>query len=297
MFKKLLAILLFIFLSDLAQAALEGAENDGLKKAITENDIAKFKAILKQAKEPFKVGFLSAKAEAVEHSTIELQYAIANSSGCKDEFIKELISYGFQPRIDTSSIRSGGKDLSIWQQLCPKTIEVLLPFFTDEDKAKIGSIVIQATSELATRAYGNQVVSENDLQNAVASMNLFSDKIKTECSTYDVKNGWCKLKDQVADIKNMALEKAKKIELEEKTAEYEDSPTGLTETVCDLNEQIKTAQAAIDRQKEIGKTSGFVDKEVLHVKGAIIVDLKTEIKNLKARYREKTKKAMIEKCN
>ena len=291
-------ILLILLLPLITNAKLENVENNYLVKAIQENDIEKFKEILKKAKDPFKFGalFSDADEQAVKYSSQELQYRIANSGSCKDNFISEMLKYGYKPLFYTE-ISSGGKDLSIWQQLCPKTIEMLLPFFEDELKIKIGEIAISETESLITKFSNRQLISELEIKNGASTVEIFTDKVKATCITYDIKNKWCALKDKIDAFKKNTLAVAEKLDSEEKSEEYANSPAGLAETVCDLKEQLKTAQAAIDRQKEIGKASGFVDKEVLHVKGATIVDLRTEIKKLNARYREKTKKNMNEKCN
>jgi hypothetical protein len=285
-----LLILTILLLPFIANAKLEPVENDYLVKAIKENDLEKFKAILKKANNPFKDNSLFGDVDelAIKYSTQELQYRIANSNGCKDDFIQEMLKYGFKPMFSTDT-SSGGKDLSIWQTLCPKTIELLIPFFESRGQIEIGKIVAAEVHLLFKKTIGGSAIptTEAELNNAADSVAIFKNKAKQECKDYDLKNNWCQFKDLIEDYQKSMRADMSKIEKEEKAQEYANSPEGIKERICELQNEIKEAQEAISRQKEIAKTSGVVDKSVLHSKGASIVDLKKEISNLKAGLKSK----------
>lgn len=293
------SLLIILFLPLICNAKLESVENNALVKAIEQNDLEKFKDILKKAKDPFKSVSLFGDAEeqAIKYSTQELQYRIANSKYCKDGFVQELLKYDFKPLLATD-IHSGVNDLSVWQQLCPKTIEALVPFFNEDEQIKIGEKVIDATANLMKKSLNQSLTAdEESIKNAGNSVAIFSDKIKSECKEYDIKNKWCVLKDKIVDLQKAVKNDFEKLENEEKAETHANSPEGLQTQYCDIQERILEAQVAIERQKEIGKTTGIVDVSVLHTKGATIVDLKKQAAEIQSSYKIKFKSKKNLTCN
>lgn len=293
------SFLIVLLLPQLLNAKLEPIENNYLVKAIAENDFVKFSEILKNSKDPFKKRSLLGDAEeqAIRSSTQEIQYKIANSKGCKDEFVQELLKYDFKPLLMTT-ISSGGKDLSIWQQLCSKTIAALIPSFNEDDQIKIGEEVVDATTMLMKKSFSQAApANEAELKNAGDSVAIFSEKIKSECKEYSLKNKWCLLKDKIIELQKTVKKDLEKLETEEKAEAYANSPEGLEAEYCDIQERISEAQTAIERQKEIGKSTGVVDANVLHTKGATVVDLKKQASEIQSSYKTKFKSKKKLTCN
>lgn len=274
----------FLLLSSNCFAKLTNVEISALKSAISANEIEKFRAILKKSDSPFKAGFLDSDVSDTLLVGHDLVNFAVESKDCKDEFVEILIQFGGKPYKDFFLGTSNAA-----KQLCPKTIELILPFFEEKIQTQFGSSVISEVISVMDSAASGNNVSKVKLDNASAAILIFINKLKSKCAEYNVNDDWCLLKDGIAKMQKSAQENLLKIENEESRVAQSNSVEGISSQVCDLKEQILESEQAIRRQKEIGKTSGVVDNSVLHSKGARIVDLRHEISQLKLKLGSKSK--------
>ncbi len=289
--KKIMCAIFLLFISVSVMADLEQVEIDHLKKAIDVNDIEKFQAILKKSVRPFKSGLLDSSGNSEMTGMDLIKYA-TKSKTCRDGFIQILIDSGAKP---DSTYLLGASNAAT--QLCPRTVELIAPFFKDEIQAEFGIKAIENTKWKIKSFSENNVGTEEELNNAGKVVKFFNNKATEKCKEYDVKNKWCLVKDEFKNLQDTAQSEAKKMEAEEKESDRANSPDGIKELICELQDEINEAQSAINRQKEIAKTSGVVDKSVLLSKGARIVDLKKEISELKMKHKKVSKKKFDLICN
>lgn len=283
---KISTVILLIFLTSNVFAALEQVEIAQLKKAIDSNNIQKFQDILKKADKPFKSGLLDSSRSA-EGDGMDLIRHATKSKECKDEFVQSLLDFGAEPYSD---YYLGTSDAS--EQLCPSTIQKILPFYDDKIQAQFGDSVITSAIARVNKIAATENANEDDADNMQKSVKLFADKAKEKCREYDVKNKWCGVKDSIVNLQKTISKLEKKLETDIKAEKYAKSPEGIKDQICELEAEIKEAREAIQRQNEIAKTSGFLDKSVMHSKGARIVDVKKEISELKYKLKNKTVKCM-----
>lgn len=279
----LIFLSVFIFLNQ-AHCKIVAAEQNQLNKSISEANFSDFKKVLNNIPNPF-VGDSGAsdRSELIGEELIDFA---TKQNSCRDEYVQLLVDKGARPaQLKGISLSNATK------QLCSKTIETLTQFYDDSDLIGIGKTTIQ-NAKYVIISFSNNSSSEAQLKEALSSAKIFSSKSKLKCSNDDLKNGWCEIKSNITSLEEEVAKSVQKLEAESAAEKISNSPEGIKEQICELQEQLREAQAAIDEQKEIGKTSGVQNKEILYEKGSVVVKLKKDISNLKVTYKSKAKKNM-----
>lgn len=127
--------------------------------------------------------------------------------------------------------------------------------------------------------------SSQAIERLTQTSKIISMKINESCEKSVQESCIAKEKLQI-----MAKTIAKNEDTKEKERIHHNSPSGMLERACSINEAIKRQQSYIDFQKEVGKKSGVVNASILHKAGSQVVQLEYQLNNLGKDYKVKTGK-------
>lgn len=254
-------------------------EQEAAVSAIRANDVDSLNRIIKGKK-------LSDQAELID---------AAFESGCRTDIVQLLIQKGLKPgelprkksfgeslmnnSAASYSGKYGNKNLTAAvSNSCLDVVNMIMPMMTPNDIAAASmnyklAIIEQRANDAATASRHAEIfkvlVSEN----------------KKYCKEGDSSNVNCRA---LAHLKNEFAG----MESREQHRQYKESPEGILTAACETNSDIRYEQGIIDDENAIGRTSGVVNKRVLHEAGGRIVELKKELSMLKEEYRKKTGKTL-----
>lgn len=185
---------------------------------------------------------------------------------------------------------------------CPDLMDAILKNEKDADIfMATGTFTENIDSHLSLAIQTLKGLQEDDSETADTMskfkiLGQFGNYLKEKCPTENNQSSACLAK---ANFKTSMAKLQKKFELasaEEDTEEKENSrrnsPEGLIEQACACDKFIDLNQKAIDRQNEIGKISGTVNKAILNSAGSQIVDLRRIKSEVATDYKMKTKKEL-----
>lgn len=293
--KKLLLIFVLSFISTKpANAGLfymsEQSEHAAIE-AIKENDLEKLKAIVKKNKSNVDL------IDAALPSRLEDSERYV----CRTEIVKYLMDVGYKPQfghmsfgqvLSADTIKNNEPLTKSVYNLCSDILEMFIPKANADDVAKASfsfslyDLEKKVFEFLQMYPDHKKDIDVDGLDNRIKKISdILNEKNKKYCKKSDPLNRNC---DALKHIENEYTEVAQRGQ----QRKFEGSHQGILANACDLLNNIKREQGYIETEKSVGRTSGYVDKSLLHESGSIIVQNQKELSELKKMYAQKTGKSM-----
>lgn len=199
---------------------------------------------------------------------------------------------------------------------CPEAARKMIDVFPDaapgvasREARALEKVAAEATRTKTVRDKGGAV--DSVVQDYLAAIDQLITGVSTSCmkgnkegcdAATGIKEARRKLVAALEGLKERTAldqaERERKDKAEKAAKAAEASVDGILARACQSKDWISWNQTVIDNQKEIGKTSGYVDKKALYEAGAQIVGAKASLKQYAEEYRAKSggKPLDLSKC-
>lgn len=284
--KMMLSILSVIFTAKIAFAI----DYMSLEEAVEKKNLDRVKSIIGTEKHPFEaqsgISKLLNDRQTVYNQPDKFgvfilgkSVGVSNKFGtyqCDPEIVKILLDHEAKPtrsHLVAASINS-----------CPEIIDAITVKLSDEEVAQSGDEFLEfAIKNISPMSSDDQNKQNDYLQRFLKIIEFYGNKIKASCTLEKQSSPWCKTKESMKSFVSAVRET-------QRTEEYQASPEGLKDRMCDIQEKIQKQEDVIANQNEIGKVSGVVNQEILYKAGNEVVRLKKNLDAVKKEYKKATKK-------